>query len=156
MEIFVLDLQSLLPIIISTSIVYLFIFIGIKIFAKKGVAELSITDFVLMMLISEAAQTAMVGSNTTIYGGIAAISTLLIWNYVFKKLQYKYPRFEKLIEGEPIILISKGYVYEENLKKIELTHNDLMESVRKEGFEKLEDVKLAIMETDGEISVIGK
>lgn len=154
MEQFVLDIQSLYPIIISTSIIYIFIFLGLRIFAKRGVAQLSITDFVVMLLLSEAAQNAMVGSNVTVAGGITAISTLLLWDYVLKKLEYKFPRFEKLIEGEPLILVSKGHIYDKNMQKIELSMNELMESIRKEGIEKLEDVKLAMMETDGEISII--
>ena len=86
-------------IIISTMAVYLFIVIAIRLFGKKELAQLSVVDLVFILLISNAVQNAMVGPDSTLSGGLVAASTLFVLNYIFKSLQYRYPRFSKVIQG---------------------------------------------------------
>ena len=79
-----------LHIIISTSGVYLFIILALRILGKTELAQLSITDLIFVLLISNAVQNAMVGSDTSRGGGILAASVLFILNFIFKKLKYKF------------------------------------------------------------------
>lgn len=141
-------------IIFSTFVIYLFIVIAIRLFGKKELAQLSVVDMVFILLISNAVQNAMVGPDSTLSGGLVAASTLFIMNYIFKYLQYRFPKFGKVIEGDATMLIYKGEIMETHLKKARITHEELMEVVREHGVSSVKEVDLAILEVDGNISVL--
>jgi uncharacterized membrane protein YcaP (DUF421 family) len=134
--------------------VYLFIVIAIRLFGKKELAQLSVVDLVFILLISNAVQNAMVGPDSTLGGGLVAASTLFVLNYIFKSLQYRYPRFSKVIQGDATMLIYKGKMIESHMKMAKITKEELMEAIREHGVETVKEVDLAIMEVDGSISVL--
>lgn len=101
-------MENYLHIILSTTGVYVFIIIALRVLGKTELAQLSITDLIFVLLISNAVQNAMVGSDTTLGGGILAASVLFVLNLIFKKLKYTFPSIKKVIEGEPVILIHRG------------------------------------------------
>jgi uncharacterized membrane protein YcaP (DUF421 family) len=146
--------NNYMHIIVSTTAVYLFIVIAIRLFGKKELAQLTVVDLVFILLISNAVQNAMVGPDSTLSGGLVAASTLFIVNFIFKSLQYRYPRFSKVIQGEATMLIYKGKMIESHLKMVKITKEELMEAVREHGVESVKEVDLAIMEVDGSISVL--
>jgi Predicted membrane protein len=141
-------------IIFSTTVIYLFIVVAIRLFGKKELAQLSVVDMVFILLISNAVQNAMVGPDSTLSGGLVAASTLFLLNYVFKYLQYRFPKFDRMVEGDAMMLIYKGKIIESHLKKAKITHDELMEAVREHGVATEKDVDLAILEVDGNISVL--
>jgi len=141
-------------IIFSTLVIYLFIVIAIRLFGKKELAQLSVVDMVFILLISNAVQNAMVGPDSTLSGGLVAASTLFVMNYILKYLQYKFPKFGKVVEGDAIMLIYKGKVIDEHLKKAQMTVDELLEAVREHGVPSVTKVDLAILEVDGNISVL--
>ena len=147
-------MENYLHIILSTTGVYLFIILALRILGKTELAQLSITDLIFVLLISNAVQNAMVGSDTTLGGGIIAASVLFILNLLFKKLKYKFPSIKKVIEGEPVILIHKGKLLEENCKKNDITKDELLQAIREQGSSSFEDVDSLILEADGNISVV--
>lgn len=138
----------------STLAVYLFIIVAIRLFGKKELAQLSVVDLVFILLISNAVQNAMVGPDSTLLGGLMAATTLFVVNYLLKYLQFRFPKFNKLIEGETIMLVYKGKVLTKNLEKARISENELMEAVREHGVGKVSDVDLAILEVDGSISIL--
>jgi uncharacterized membrane protein YcaP (DUF421 family) len=137
-------MENYLHIILSTTGVYLFIILALRILGKTELAQLSITDLIFVLLISNAVQNAMVGSDTTLGGGILAASVLFILNLLFKKLKYKFPSIKKVIEGEPVILIHKD----------DITKDELLQAIREHGSSSFEDVDSLILEADGNISVV--
>ena len=141
-------------IIFSTLVIYFFIVIAIRLFGKKELAQLSVVDMVFILLISNAVQNAMVGPDSSLSGGLVAASTLFIMNYIFKYLQYRFPKFGKVVEGDATMLIYKGKIMETHLKKSKITHDELMEAVREHGVPTVKEVDLAILEVDGNISVL--
>jgi len=141
-------------IIFSTMAIYLFIVIAIRLFGKKELAQLSVVDMVFILLISNAVQNAMVGPDSTLSGGLVAATTLFIMNYVFKYLQYRFPKFGKIVEGDATMLIYKGEILETHLKMAKITKDELMEAVREHGVASVKEVDLAILEVDGNISVL--
>jgi len=141
-------------IVISTLAVYLFIVIAIRIFGKKELAQLSVVDLVFILLISNAVQNAMVGPDSTLGGGLVAASTLFLVNYGLKYLQYRFPKFSKIVQGETTMLIYKGKILDEHLRKARISMDELMETVREHGVESVSEVDLAVLEVDGNISVL--
>jgi uncharacterized membrane protein YcaP (DUF421 family) len=143
-----------LKIAFSSLIVYLFILVFIRLFGKKELAQLSIIDLVFILLISNAVQNAMVGPDSTLVGGLVAASTLFIANYLLKMIIYKFPKIGKVIQGHAILLIYKGKLIEKNMAKAKITLSEIKESIREHGVWEIEDVDLAVLEVDGNISIL--
>lgn len=148
------DITPYLEIIFRSLSVYLFMIIALRLAGKKELSQLSTTDLVFIILISNAVQNAMVGDNTTLPGGIVAASTLFVANYIFKLVIYRSRTVKKLVEGEPVLLVHDGKLMQENLDFVKLDIGELQEAVREHGVDDYTHVKLAIMEVDGNISVI--
>ena len=143
-----------LKIISSSVAVYLFMVVAIRLFGKKELAQLSITDLVFILLISNSVQNAMVGSDSTLSGGLVAASSLFIVNYLFKYLLYRFPNLGTMVQGADMMLIYKGQVNLSNLGKARITMGELIEAVREHGVAEIRDVDLAVLEADGNISII--
>ncbi|MCE5175489.1 MAG: YetF domain-containing protein [Bacteroidales bacterium] len=138
----------------STLAVYIFIIVAIRLFGKKELAQLSVVDLVFILLISNSVQNAMVGPDATLLGGLVAATTLFLVNYLLKYIQYRFPRFGKVVEGDTIMLVYEGKMIESHMKKAKITEDELMEAVREHGVSSIEEVNLAIMEVDGAISIL--
>ena len=143
-----------LRIAFSSIAVYIFIIIAFRLFGKKELAQLSIVDLVFILLISNAVQNAMVGPDTSLTGGLIAASSLFIVNYVFKYLLFRFPWFGSLVQGKDLMLIYKGQAHEQNMTKARISHQELLEAVREHGVAEIREVDLAVLETDGNISII--
>ncbi len=147
-------MQEYLEIILRSSAIYIFMVFAIRFFGKKELAQLSTTDLVFIILISNAVQNAMIGTNTSLLGGIIAASVLFILNYLLKILMFKSKTAKNLIESEAVILVRNGHLNVGNLHHNQISMDELEEAVREHGLENYKDVKLAIFEVDGNISVI--
>ena len=147
-------MNPLIDIMIRSVSVYLFMLIAIRLSGKKEISQLSIVDLVLILLISNAVQNAMVGPDSSLVGGIVAAATLFVLNYLIKLLVYRFPKIGSIMEGEEVMLIYKGNVIEEALKKERISFKELESAVREHGVENYKEVDLAILELNGSISVI--
>ncbi len=143
-----------LDVILRSAAVYLFMIIALRIFGKKELSQLNTADVILILLISNAVQNAMVGSDTSLWGGLAAATVLFAINFTLKKLMFKYKNFSDFMQEKPEILIHAGTLDFKNLSKLNITSDELREAMREHGVEYFKDVKLAILEIDGNISII--
>jgi uncharacterized membrane protein YcaP (DUF421 family) len=134
--------------------VYVFIVAAIRVFGKKEFAQLSVVDLVFILLISNAVQNAMVGSDSSLPGGLVAALALFLANFTLKKLEKHFPQVGHVIEGEPIMLVYHGKVLTAGLKNADLTQAQLSAAIREHGIEDVAHVDLAMFEIDGNISVI--
>ena len=134
--------------------VYVFIVAAIRVFGKKEFAQLSVVDVVFILLISNSVQTAMVGNDTSLPGGLVAALALFAMNYLFKRISLGSESISKVIEGEPVLLIYYGEVRPNALKEASISLEQLKAVVREHGVEEISDVNLAIFEVDGNISVL--
>ncbi len=148
------DYHSLLDVALRSTAVYVFMIIAFRIFGKRELSQLSIADLVLIVLISNAVQNAMVGENTSLLGGLTAATVLFSLNMLLGYLMFRFKKIRTLVESEPVTLIYNGKVLRKNLENVLLTMDELNSAVREHGVEKAEDVSLAILEVDGNISVI--
>jgi uncharacterized membrane protein YcaP (DUF421 family) len=146
--------NGFLNIAFSSTIVYIFIIAAIRLFGKKELSQLTVVDLVFILLISNAVQNAMVGTDSSLLGGLFAAGSLFFVNYIFKLLLYRFPKFSRIVQGEPIMLIYNGKIRMHNLAKAKITPDELKEAVREHGVALPEEVDLAVLETDGNISII--
>lgn len=146
--------EGYLKIALSSVAVYLFIIIAIRLFGKKELAQLTIIDLTFILLISNSVQNAMVGSDSSLAGGLVAATALFSVNYLFKYMLYLFPKFSNIIQGADLLLIYKGQLNLSNIAKARITRQEIMEAVREHGVSEIREVDLAILETDGNISII--
>jgi uncharacterized membrane protein YcaP (DUF421 family) len=147
-------MNSYLDIIFRSMAVYFFMIIALRIFGKKELSQLNTADVILILLISNSVQNAMVGNNTSVYGGLAAASVLFSINFILKKLMFRYKKFGAFMQEKPEILIHDGHLDFKTLSKLNISSEELKEAMREHGVEYFKDVKLAMLEIDGNISII--
>lgn len=148
--------QGLLDIILRTSVIYSTLLVGIRLTGKREVGQLTPFDFVLLLVVSNAVQNAMIGPDTSLAGGLVAMCTLLVLNTLVARISEIYPQFRRYVDGVPAVLIANGQVQWSNLNKENISEDELMAALREHEVGKIEDVSLAMIEVDGGISVIRK
>lgn len=147
-------MNSYVDIILRSGAVYLFMVLALRIFGKRELSQLNSADIVLILLISNSVQNAMVGSNTSLEGGILAAFVLFLLNYLLKSFINKSKFIKELVLSKPQILIHDGKVEYKTLAKLGITSDELDEAIREHGVENHKNVKLAMFEIDGNISII--
>jgi uncharacterized membrane protein YcaP (DUF421 family) len=146
--------NSYVQIILRCLAVYFFVIVAIRVFGKKELAQLSVVDLVFILLISNSVQNAMVGTDTSLWGGLIAALSLFTINFLLKQLLYRNKKANELLQGKALILIYKGELNDESLKKSEITYEELEAAVREHGVQDIKHVDLAVLEVDGNVSVI--
>lgn len=143
-----------IDIVLRSISVYFFMIVALRIFGKKELSQLNTADVILILLISNSVQNAMVGNNSSLTGGIVAALILFILNYLLKKIMFTSKFFRQLIQSKPEILIHNGKIEFSSLSRLGITSDEMQEAMREHGIEYYKDVKLAMLEIDGNISII--
>lgn len=143
-------------IIFRSIAVYFFMTIALRIFGKKELSQLNTADIILILLISNSVQNAMVGPDTSLWGGLVAALVLFVINFIIKKLTRKYKIFGELLLDKPEVLIHNGKLDFKTLSKLDISNEELKEAMREHGVEHFTEVKLCMLEIDGTISIISE
>ena len=146
--------HTLLDVAIRTSVVYLALLIGIRLTGTRQLGQMSTFDLVLLLIIANAVQNAMVGPDTSLAGGLVAAGVLLVWHAVIQRVRLKSRQVNRLLAGEGIMLIHRGQVLVAHCRRAGITEDDLLQALREHGVASVHDVRLAVLEPDGSISVI--
>lgn len=149
-------MNPILDVVVRSLCVYLFMVIAIRLFGKNQLSQLNAGDVVLLLLISNAVQNAMVGPDTSLQGGLIAALVLFIANFTLKRLMFSNPKFKSFMEEDPVILVKDGVVDQNALDKVKISIDEIEEAIREHGVDGVENVKLSILEVDGNISVISE
>ena len=140
----------------KTTVVYFFLVAGLRLMGKRELGQMTIYDLVLIIVLANSVQNAMVGSDNSLVGGIFAAVTLLVWNRIFTLLLDKSPKLERRMVGEPTILLNDGQLIESHMKREGITRDQILAALREHGIESLEDAHMCVLEVDGTISVVGQ
>lgn len=143
-----------LDIAIRTFVVFFCIVVGLRIFGKKELSQLSVIDLVFILLISNSVQNAMVGSNVSLLGGLTAAFTLFVVNFGLKNLFYRSKKISEFFQGDPLMLIYHGKPVVAHMAQAKISLAELESAVREHGVEEIKDVDLAVLEIDGNISIL--
>ena len=152
-SLFLLDVP-ILEIILRGSIMYISLFILLRVILKRQAGSLGMTDLLLITLIADASQNAMAGEYQSLPAGIVLVSTIIFWSYAFDWLSFKFAWFQRLTEPPPLPLIKNGQMQRKNMRRELITEDELMSQLREQGLDSPEQVKEAFMESDGHISVV--
>lgn len=150
----VANLHTLADIVGRTATVYVFLLIGIRLAGKREVGQMTPFDLTLVLLLANAVQNAMIGPDTSLMGGLAAVLMLFLLNAGFGKFARRFHGFGLLLRGHAKLLVNRGVLLQRNLDQEGISHEDLMQAMREHGVATPEDVRLAVLEVDGTISVL--
>ena len=145
---------TLLEIVLRTTIVYVVLVAGIRLSGKRQIGQMTPFDLVVLLLLSNAVQNAMTGPDTSVPGGIVAAVTLLVLNHLVSKLRMAHPTLRWLVVGMPVTLVQNGNIQFQSLEHEQMTEEDLMANLREHQCTALNEVALATLEVDGEVSVV--
>jgi uncharacterized membrane protein YcaP (DUF421 family) len=141
-------------IIYRTAIVYGVIVIGLRVTGNRQLGQMTPFDLVLILLIANAVQNAMVGTDVSIFGGLAAAVTLLALNRVTGVVTDRLPMLRRALEGDAVLLINNGVLIEDHIRRAGLSDELVLQAIREHGFEDETKVHLAVLEIDGTISIV--
>jgi uncharacterized membrane protein YcaP (DUF421 family) len=152
-NLFVPDL-SVAEKVIRPILVYLFLVVAVRLAGRRELAQLNSFDLVVLMMLANTVQNATIGNDNSLVGGLIGVSALLLVNYGVTRVLYDHPRLDRIIEGEPVVLVRNGQVLREHLTRQAITREELMEAIRKQGLGSVDQVAQAVLETGGVISVV--
>lgn len=148
------DLLGMLAIAAKTAVIYVFVLAGLRLLGTRELGQMSAYDLVLIVVIANAVQNALVGGDTTLVGGMVSALTLLVLNRVFTWLLDRFPALERRMVGEPVVLVSDGLPRWDRMRREGVTREELMAGLREHGVASLDEIRLAVLEVDGTISVV--
>lgn len=144
---------SILELVARGAIVYVALFILLRVVGKRHVGDLAPFDLVVLLILSECVQNALVGDEKSITGGLVVVSTLLAFSMATGVLAWRCKRLERFLDGRPRILVRNGKVDNRMLAREQITRSELLEALRKEGYTSLKSIRFAVLENDGAISI---
>ena len=137
--------------ILRPIVVYAFLIVGLRLAGKRELAQLNPFDLVVLLTISNTVQNAIIGDDTSITGGLIGAATLLVVNHAVVRYLYGHERLDRLVEGDPDVLIENGIVKMDRLKKELITIVELQSAAHKQGFGSLDEVDRAALDPGGTI-----
>ncbi len=149
-----LDPAALAAIVVRTAVVYGGLLLGLRVAGKRELGQMTAFDLVVVLVISNAVQNAMVGPDTSLSGGLLAAATLLALNRVVATLSLRLPWLGQRLSGSPSLLVHDGRLVYPHLRAEGVTEDEMMQALREHGVGSLAEVQMAVLEVDGTISVI--
>ena len=146
----------MLIVAIRTFVLYIIVLIAVSIMGKSELSKMSPFQLVIVFMIAELAAMPIDDPSTSLIDGVMAIFTLMLLQVLISFLSIKSEKFKNLVSGKPSILIEKGKLNIKELKKLRITSTDLLEQLRLANCPSLSDVEYAIMEANGQLTVIPK
>ena len=141
--------------VIRGLVVYFFLLLVFRVAGRRALAEMTMFDFVLILIVSETTQEALIGDDRSLTNSALLIITLLGTNVALSLLKLYSPALDKWIDGRPFLIVENGKCLKDRMNKARVDEGDIMESARRDhGLERFEQIKYAVLERDGKISII--
>ena len=150
------EFMFLTSVFARTFIVFVALVIGIRAFGKRNIGEMNILDLAMILLIGNAIQNAITYGSGQLGVGLVSAVTLLVLDQVMGMLFIRFPKVEDIIIGEPTILFIDGKFDRREMKRQGISENKVRMAARERGFNRMRDIHLAVLEEDGQISIIPK
>ncbi len=148
------DSHGIFLIVAKTVVIYLFLIGGLRLLGKRELGQMTIYDLVLIVVLGNAVQNAMINNDNTLCGGLISATTLLILNRLFNLVIVHWKKAEQVMVGEPVLLLKDGVLNEDAMRKQGVTRDQVFAALREHGFDKPDEAAMAVLEVDGTISVM--
>lgn len=145
---------AVLVALIRTIILYILVVLALRLMGKRQIGQLQPSELVVAMMLSELATIPVENVGIPLSAGIIPIFTLIIAETTFSFLTLKSRKIRKILSGTPTILIAKGRILEDEMERLRFNIDDLMEELRTNGYANISDIEYAIIESNGNLSVV--
>lgn len=142
--------------VLRSVIVFSVLLMLLRLTGKRQVGQLAPSDLVLLLILANAVQNSMNAGDNSLVGGLISVCALVALNFTVNKLVFKYKSVESLIEGRPQILIRDGILFNDAMLETGITNEEINGAMHQHGCNDINQVHLAILETNGSISVLIK
>ncbi|MGD9881436.1 MAG: DUF421 domain-containing protein [Reyranella sp.] len=146
--------HSLLDLFLRGTIMYLVIFVLLRLVLRRQVGDIGTSDVLVIVLLAEVSGNAMAAKAESVSEGAILVGTVLLWSYAIEWAQFRFPAVERLIREPKLKLIDNGRFLPRNMRREFVTRGELRAQLREEGIEDAAEVKAAYLEADGHISII--
>jgi uncharacterized membrane protein YcaP (DUF421 family) len=141
--------------IFRAAVVYVFLLVVFRVSGRRTLSEMTMFDFILVLIVSEAVQEALIGDDRSLTNSAIVIFTLVSINIGLSMLKLNFPTLEKWLDGRPFLIVDKGVCLQDRMNKARVDKDDILEAARKShGLERLDQIKYAVLERDGHISIV--
>lgn len=141
--------------VLRSACIYLFLLVVFRLAGKRTLAEVTPFEFVLLLVIGEATQQGLLGEDFSVTNALLVITALIAIDLLLGLLKQRAPRLERLVEGNPVVIFADGEALREPMRRARIDEADILEAARsKQGLESLDQVKFAVLERSGGISII--
>ncbi len=140
--------------ILRSLIVYFFLLVMFRLMGKREVAQMTVFDLVVLMILSNVLQNAMIGPDDSVAGGLIGATSILAVNWLLGRAAFSSRWFERAIEGVPVVLAHRGQFVEQNLRRANISKEELLSNLRSQGVFNLHEVRAAVLEPSGKLSVL--
>lgn len=141
--------------VLRAAAIYAFLLVLFRITGRRALSEITTFDFVLLLVIGEATQQALLGDDFSVINAFVVIATLVLIDILLSLFKERSPKVGRFLDGVPLIVVEYGRPLTERLRKARLTEEDILEAARQsQGLERLEQIRFAVLEKNGQISVI--
>jgi uncharacterized membrane protein YcaP (DUF421 family) len=135
--------------------IYIVLLAFFRAIGNRSVGQITVFDFVLLLIISETTQQALIGDDFSVTQCLVLVATLMGADLVLSRIKQRFPRLDLALEGHPIMLVQDGKLLEDRLKRERVDVSDVLEAAREaHGIASLQGIRHAILERDGNISVV--
>ena len=143
--------------VLRASIIYIVLLILFRIYGRRTLGQITMFDFVLLLIIAEATQQAMVGQDYSLTNAFLVILTLFTIDGALSLCKHKSERASALLEGMPLVLVDDGRLVERAMSSLQLDESDILAAAREsQGLERLDQIRFAVLEINGTISIVPK
>lgn len=144
-----------MQLIIRAIFLYIFILVVFRMSGKRTLSEMTTFDFVLLLIVGEATQQALLSDDNSLINAMLVVTTLIAVDVLFSILSAKWELFDRVTNGVPVVILEDGKPLKERMEKERVEIDDILEAARRmQGLESIEQVKYAVLEKDGKISII--
>jgi len=145
-----------MDIVIRAAIIFAFVFLLTRLLGRRELNSLEPFDLILLVVTGDLVQQGVTQNDESLTGALLAISTIGLLTVALSYLSFRFKRMRPVLNGEPIVLIEDGELIEPNLRRQRLTREEIGAEARLEGISSIENVRWAILETNGQISFVEK
>ncbi|WP_237932045.1 DUF421 domain-containing protein [Buttiauxella sp. S19-1] len=141
--------------VIRALAIYLVLMVVFKIAGRRTLLQMTSFDLILLLIISEATQQALLGNDFSVTGAMLTIVTLIVVDMLFGLIKKHLPGADDFLDNTPVILVESGYLFQEKMKKVDISCDDILQTARVDhGITQLAEIKFAILERNGHISIV--
>ena len=138
----------------KTAVIYVFLIAGLRLLGKRELGQMSLYDLVLIVILGNAVQNAMINNDNTLGGGVVAAVVLLAMNRALNAVLVRSKRLERVLVGEPVLIVHDGHPLRARMKRQGISQEQLDAALREHGIDDVSSVRMAVLEVDGSISVV--